>query len=81
MELQIPVHTEVEEGIEPTNNLAGRTIRFEVLRRKRSQGTKSDTSEFCPCAILVSSNTNPPSMSLWMRSLLISRDKSLTLNG
>jgi transposase len=32
----------VEEGVEPTNNLAERTIRFGVLWRKRSQGTKSD---------------------------------------
>lgn len=32
----------VEEGVEPTNNFAERTIRFGVLWRKRSQGTKSD---------------------------------------
>jgi len=38
-------------------------------------------SGFCPCAIPVGSNASPPSMSLWMRSLLISRDKNLTLNG
>ena len=62
-------------------NLAERTIRFGVLWRKRSQGTRGDKSEFCPCAIPVSSNASPPSMSLWMRSLLISRDKNLTLNG
>ena len=71
----------VEEGVEPTNNLAERTLRFGVLWRKRSQGTRSDTSGFCPCAILVGSNASPPSMSLWMRSLLISRDKNLTLNS
>ena len=32
----------VEEGVEPTNNLAERTLRFGVLWRKRSQGTRSD---------------------------------------
>lgn len=32
----------LEEGVEPTNNLAERTIRFAVLWRKRSYGTKSD---------------------------------------
>ncbi|MBW2069074.1 MAG: transposase [Deltaproteobacteria bacterium] len=32
----------VEEGVELTNNLAERTIRFEVLWRKRSQGTRND---------------------------------------
>lgn len=32
----------VEEGVEPTNNFAERIIRFGVLWRKRSQGTKSD---------------------------------------
>jgi transposase len=32
----------VEKGVDPTNNLAERTIRFGVLWRKRSQGTKSD---------------------------------------
>ena len=32
----------VEEGVEPTNNFAKRIIRFGVLWRKRSQGTKSD---------------------------------------
>jgi transposase len=31
-----------EEGVDPTNNFAERMIRFAVLRRKRSQGTKSD---------------------------------------
>ena len=31
-----------EDGVEPTNNLAERTIRFGVLWRKRSQGTQSD---------------------------------------
>lgn len=31
-----------EEGVDPTNNLAERMIRFGVLWRKRSQGTKSD---------------------------------------
>lgn len=31
-----------EEGVEPTNNLAERMIRFGVLWRKRSQGTNSD---------------------------------------
>ena len=31
-----------EEGVEPTNNFGERTIRFAVLWRKRSQGTKSD---------------------------------------
>ncbi len=38
-------------------------------------------SEFCPCAIPVSSNASSPSMSLWMRFLLISKDKNLILNG
>jgi len=38
-------------------------------------------SVFCRCDILVSSNAGPPSMSLWMRSLLISRGKNLILNG
>ena len=71
----------VEEGVEPTNNLAERTLRFGVLWRKRSQGTRSDTSGFCPCAILVGSNASPPSMFLWMRSLLISRYENLILNG
>ncbi len=71
----------VEEGVEPTNNLAERTLRFGVLWRKKSQGTRSDASEFCLCAILVNSNASPPSMSLWMHSLLISRDKNLILNG
>jgi len=80
-ELQIPIHTEVEEGIELTNNLAERTLRFGVMWRKRSQGGRGDTSGFCPCAIPVSSNASPPSVSLWMRSLLILRDKNLTLNG
>ncbi len=32
----------VEEGVEPTNNFAERMIRFAVLWRKRSQGTKSE---------------------------------------
>jgi len=32
----------LEEGVDPTNNLAERMIRFAVLWRKRSQGTKSD---------------------------------------
>lgn len=32
----------VEEGVEPTNNFAERIIRFGVLWRKRSQGTKTD---------------------------------------
>jgi transposase len=32
----------VEEGVESTNNFAERIIRFGVLWRKRSQGTKSD---------------------------------------
>ena len=32
----------LEEGVEPTNNLAERMIRFCVLWRKRSQGTDSD---------------------------------------
>jgi transposase len=32
----------VEEGVEPTNNFAERMIRFAVLWRKRSYGTKSD---------------------------------------
>ncbi len=32
----------VEEGVEPTNNRAERMIRFAVLWRKRSYGTKSD---------------------------------------
>ncbi len=31
-----------EEGVEPTNNFGERIIRFAVLWRKRSQGTKSD---------------------------------------
>jgi transposase len=31
-----------EEGVDPANNLAERMIRFGVLWRKRSQGTKSD---------------------------------------
>lgn len=31
-----------EKGVDPTNNLAERMIRFAVLWRKRSQGTKSD---------------------------------------
>ena len=31
-----------EEGVEPTNNFGERMIRFAVLWRKRSQGTKSD---------------------------------------
>lgn len=31
-----------EEGVDPTNNFGERTIRFAVLWRKRSQGTKSD---------------------------------------
>ena len=30
-----------EEGVEPTNNFGERTIRFAVLWRKRSQGTKA----------------------------------------
>ncbi len=29
-------------GVEPTNNLAERTLRFGVLWRKKSQGTRSD---------------------------------------
>ena len=32
----------IEEGVEPTNNFAERMIRFAVLWRKRSYGTKSD---------------------------------------
>jgi transposase len=32
----------VEEGVEPTNNFGERILRFGVLWRKRSQGTKSD---------------------------------------
>lgn len=32
----------VEEGVAPTNNFAERMIRYAVLWRKRSQGTKSD---------------------------------------
>lgn len=32
----------VEEGVEPTNNFAERIIRFGVLWRRRSQGTKND---------------------------------------
>jgi transposase len=32
----------VEEGVDPTNNFAERMIRFAVLWRKRSYGTKSD---------------------------------------
>ena len=32
----------LEQGVEPTDNLAERMIRFGVLRRKRSQGTNSD---------------------------------------
>ena len=32
----------IEEEVEPTNNFAERMIRFAVLWRKRSQGTKSD---------------------------------------
>ncbi len=32
----------LEEGVEPTNNFAERMIRFAVLWRKRSQGTKSE---------------------------------------
>ncbi|MBW2068048.1 MAG: transposase [Deltaproteobacteria bacterium] len=55
----------VEEGVEPANNLAERTIRFGVLWRKRSQGSRGDTSGFCRCAIPVSSNVSPPSVSLW----------------
>ncbi|MGA2404946.1 MAG: transposase [Syntrophobacteraceae bacterium] len=31
-----------EHGVDPTNNFGERTIRFAVLWRKRSQGTKSD---------------------------------------
>ena len=31
-----------EQGVEPTNNFGERTIRFAVLWRKRSQGTKSE---------------------------------------
>ena len=31
-----------DEGVEPTNNFAERMIRFGVLWRKRSQGTKSE---------------------------------------
>jgi transposase len=31
-----------EEGVEPTNNFGERMLRFAVLWRKRSQGTKSD---------------------------------------
>jgi len=31
-----------EEGVEPTNNFGERILRFAVLWRKRSQGTKSD---------------------------------------
>ncbi|MCP4666535.1 MAG: transposase, partial [Deltaproteobacteria bacterium] len=31
-----------EEGVNPVNNSAERMIRFAVLWRKRSQGTKSD---------------------------------------
>ena len=31
-----------EHGVEPTNNFGERTIRYAVLWRKRSQGTKSD---------------------------------------
>ncbi|MBW1974282.1 MAG: transposase [Deltaproteobacteria bacterium] len=65
----------------PTIWLNERTIRFGALWRKRSQGTRNDMSEFYPRAILVSSNASPPSMSLWTRSLLISGDKNLILNG
>jgi len=32
----------VKEGVDPTNNFGERTIRYGVLWRKRSQGTKSD---------------------------------------
>ena len=32
----------LEEDVNPTNNFAERMIRFAVLWRKRSQGTKSD---------------------------------------
>ncbi|WP_153306633.1 IS66 family transposase, partial [Desulfogranum japonicum] len=32
----------VEENVDPTNNFAERMIRFAVLWRKRSQGTKSE---------------------------------------
>lgn len=32
----------VEEGVDPTNNFAERIIRFGVLWRRRSQGTRSD---------------------------------------
>ncbi len=32
----------IEEGVDPTNNFGERIIRFGVLWRKRSQGTKSD---------------------------------------
>ncbi|MCI5223941.1 MAG: hypothetical protein D3924_15030 [Candidatus Electrothrix sp. AR4] len=32
----------IDEGVDPTNNLAERMIRLGVLCRKRSQGTKSD---------------------------------------
>ncbi len=31
----------LEEGVEPTNNTAERMLRFGVLWRKRSQGTKA----------------------------------------
>jgi len=32
----------IEEGVEPTNNTAERMLRFGVLWRKRSQGTKAE---------------------------------------
>jgi len=32
----------VEDDVKPTNNLAERTLRFGVLWRKRSQGSRSD---------------------------------------
>jgi len=72
---------ECEKARPSFRKLAERTIRFGVLWRKRSRGTGGDTSEFCSCAIRVGSNASPSLMSLWMRSLLVSRDENLVLNG
>jgi len=73
--------TECEKARPSFRKLAERTIRFGVLWRKRSRGTGGDTSEFRSCAIRVGSSASPSSMSLWMRSLLVSRDENLVLNG
>jgi transposase len=74
------------EGVEPTNNFAERTIRFGVLWRKRNQGTKATKatvggSASCPCGKPAGCTRCPDSRCLYRPSIPISKSNTPTSTG